>query len=137
MTAALTLIPTDKDHVYAFEIHGEVASDDMNAMAETMNNAFDHHDKVDMLLLFKPYDGSETAAMFDAEVVKSRFRSLANVDKYVVVGASDRAQSLINFMDMLIPVTAITFDSHDEEKAWSTVNASPRKTAGATAPAQT
>lgn len=125
MTQSVVRIPTDRDDLYAFEIHGEVQSDDMQDMAEMMNDAFDEHDKVDMLLMFKPYDGAETGATFDTEVLESRFRALSNVNKYVVVGAPERANSILNFMDKLIPVDAATFEPHEAHAAWSYVDAKP------------
>mgnify|MGYP001145110493 CR=1 FL=1 len=133
MNQSVKHIPTDNLRVYAFEICGELSEEDLQIMAETMNEAFDKHEKVDMLLLFKTYDGTETGASLDSEVIKSRFRALANVDKYVVVGAPDGAQTMIDVMDKVIPVDAKTFDSSEIDQAWSSVNARPLKRIWATA----
>jgi hypothetical protein len=62
-------------------------------MAEMANAAFDRHDTVDMLLIFENFAGQDTGALFDAEAMKAQFRSLANVGRYVVVGAPDSARS--------------------------------------------
>jgi hypothetical protein len=125
MQNSIVQIPTNRPRLYAFEIRGEVQSEDMHEMAETMNSAFDAHDKVDMMLLFRPYDGSEIGATFDFESMKASFRSLNSVDKYVVVGAPERADSLISFMDRIIPVDAHTFEPHEVNAAWSCVDAQP------------
>lgn len=125
MNAAIEPIPNDNPRVYAFRIRGEVRSEDMERMAELMNEAFDQHEVVDMLLRFENYDGAETGASLDWEVIRSRFRSLVNVDKYVVVGAPHRAQGIIEFMGNLIPVDARTFGEREEAEAWAYLRAQP------------
>ena len=125
MHNSIVPIPTNREQLFAFEIRGEVEKEDLHQMAETMNKAFDKYDKIDMLLLFRPYDGSETGASLDLEAQKANFRALTGVDKYVVVGAPDKANSLINFMDNIIPVDAHTFASEEVNKAWNCVNALP------------
>ena len=128
MTSVLR-IKVDKPSVYAFEIRGKVSADDMESMAKTMNKAFDTHtDKLDMLLIFQDYDGSEAGAMFDGDVIASRFKSVTNVDKYVVVGAPDSAESMLNMFGKLLPVKAHTFDLSDIDKAWNLLGTSPTAT---------
>ena len=66
--------------------------------------------KVDMMLVFTDYDGSEFGATLDDDVIASRFRSITNVGKYVVVGAPDSAESAINLFGKLLPVETHTFE---------------------------
>ena len=119
-------IPTSRDSVLAFKVKGKIQSEDLEAMAKTMNRAFDAHDSVNMLMIFSPYDGSETGATLDWEVMKSNFRSLVKMDRYAVVGAPEGPDNLIDFMDHLIPVDAETFEPHEVEDAWDFVGASAR-----------
>jgi hypothetical protein len=115
-------IKTSRPQLFAFRINGEVSRDDMSAMAEYMNNIFDGHDeKVDMLMIFDRYEGAEAGASMGWESVKSRFRSVSNVGRYVVVGAPDAAENMIEIMDHLIPVKAETFD--EEAAAWRELGA--------------
>ncbi|KIN75373.1 DUF3478 domain containing protein [Sulfitobacter noctilucae] len=118
---SLIQIQTTRQDLYAFRITGEVSREDMTAMAEFMNDVFDKHEKVDMLMIFDRYEGAETGASFSWEALKSRVRSITNVDRYVVVGAPDAAQSLIEVMDSLMPVDAETFDT--EPAAWRSLDA--------------
>jgi len=122
---AITQLQVDNPAVFAFLIRGEVTHEDMKAMGATMNAAFDTYDSVSMLLIFAPYDGSETGAGLSAEALKSRFRSLSHVEKYAVVGAPPAAAAMINAMDTLIPVDARTFNAADEQEAWRFVGARP------------
>ena len=124
---AVTRIPTDRAELYAFEIDGEVSAEAMEAMSETMNAAFDAHEaKVDMLLVFRDFDGSETDATLDVDVMVSRLRALANVARYVVVGAPATANAAIQTMAKLMPVEAHTYPLAEEGRAWALLGARPR-----------
>lgn len=118
-------IPASSPDVYAFRIRGEVTADDMHAMGELMNAAFDAKSSVSMLLIFDSFEGRERGAGLDADSLKSRFRALGNVDKYAVVGAPSAAATMINVMDKIIPVDARTYDADKEDEAWAFVGARP------------
>ena len=78
-----------------------------------------------MVLVFRDFDGSEAGAIWDGDVIASRFRSLTNVGKYVVVGAPDSAQGMIETMSKLMPVEAHTFALAEIDKAWAVVKVEP------------
>ena len=121
-TSSIRQIPTDSNRLYAFRITGKVSAEDMEAMAEHMNAAFDaHSEKIDMLMIFDSYGGAETGAGWSWENIKSRFRALSNVDRYLVVGAPEAADRMIEAMDKVIPVRAEAFDS--EAAAWRALGA--------------
>lgn len=121
-THGITQIATDRADLYAFRLSGKITDDAMEDMAEYMNGVFDaHEDKIDMLMIFDHFDGSEFGAGWDWDVIKSRFKSISSVNRYVVVGAPDRADSMIGFMDNILPVKAETFD--DEALAWQSLQA--------------
>lgn len=120
-------IPTDRDDVYAFRITGHVDDDAAEAMAEFMNDVFDRHEKVSMLMDLTGFTGSDWDAMLDGDVIKSRFRALTHVHRYAVIGAPERAASMIEIMDVVIPVEAKAFDTSQEEAAWAFVGAAPIK----------
>jgi len=126
MAHTVTRIATTRSDLYAFRIDGEVGSDEMERMAETMNEAFDKHDgKVDMLMIFEFFNGSETGSLLDGDVIASRFRSITNVDRYVVVGAPDQARSLIETMGKLMPVEPVTYPLERLDDAWRLLDAQP------------
>ena len=136
MTDAVRRIAADRPDLYAFEIVGEVTSADQEAMADTMNAAFDaHEDKVDMLLVFRDYEGAETGSMLDVGVLKSRLRSIAKVNRYVVVGAPEAANSMIETMGKLMPVESHTFRLAELGAAWALLGARPVEGGGAASPA--
>ncbi|QFU07483.1 hypothetical protein PARPLA_00947 [Rhodobacteraceae bacterium THAF1] len=124
-TPTVRQAPADTDGVYAFHIVGEVTSDDMETMAEYMNTQFDTHDKVSMLLIFDRYDGAESGASLDWDVIKSRVRSVAKVDKYAVVGAPEKAGDMVETMSKVLPVDGRAFDT--EAEGWAFVGAKPKE----------
>lgn len=126
MSESVTRLTSDRADLYAFEIRGEVSEEAMESMAQTMNAAFDaHEDKVDMLLVFRDFDGSESGATLDMEVIGSRIRSLTNVARYVVVGAPESANTMIETMAKMMPLDAHTFPLHRLGEAWALLGARP------------
>ena len=122
---AITQIATDNPQVYAFRVNGHIDDDDEEAMAKYMNDVFDTHEKVDMLLDLTGFTGSDWDAMFDGDVLKSRFRSVSKVGKYAVIGAPAGAARMIAVMDKIIPVDARAFDAPEADAAWAFVGAKP------------
>ncbi|WP_179378860.1 SpoIIAA family protein [Jannaschia marina] len=132
---AVRAIQTTVPDVFAFEIDGEVSAADMEAMAEKMNAAFDAWPRVSLVLIFRSYEGSELGAGFDWASIKSRLRSLSNLDKYVVVGAPEGAERMIEGLGRILPVEAMTFDLSEMAEAWEAVGAKPVRSGGETSPA--
>ncbi|MGR3512122.1 MAG: SpoIIAA family protein [Paracoccaceae bacterium] len=119
-------IPTTSANLHAFAITGHVDGDDMEAMAEYMNDVFDRtDDKVDMLLDLAGMTGRDLDAVFDGDVMKAQIRSWTKVGRYAVVAAPDRAAKMIEWADKVIPVDARAFDATEADEAWKFVEARP------------
>lgn len=112
-TPSIKELSTTRPDLYAFRIQDTVSRDDMKEMALHVNEAFDVHEKVDMLLYFEDFEGSDPDAGLSLESMESRFRALGSVRRYVVVNAPEQSQDLVNVMGRLLPVQAETFDSLD------------------------
>lgn len=117
-TPSITEIDTGLPGVHGFRIRGTVTRDDMTAMAEHVNGLFDRYPKIDMLLVFDGYEGSDTGAGLSWENLKSRVRALGEVRNYVVAGAPAGAEDMIRLFDKLIPVDARAFDTAEHALAW-------------------
>lgn len=128
MQSSIRQISTSEANVYAFEISGQLDKHDMKGMAATMQQAFDAHEKVNMLLIFKDYEGSEAGAAISTEALQAQWKSLGNVQRYAVVGAPEHAESLIALMDKIVPVNAETFGEDEVDSAWAWVGARPAET---------
>lgn len=109
---------TGQAGLFAFHITGEVTGDDMEAMAERMNAVFDSPGKVDMLLSFENFRGSELGAGIGWENLKSRFRAVTEVRNYVTAGAPDAAEGMISFFGSLLPVETRSFETEAQALDW-------------------
>jgi len=121
----ISQVITDQPDVYAFRVEGHIDDDASEALAKFMNDAFDHHEKVNMLLDLRGFTGSDWDTLFDTDVIKSRFRSLGRVSRYAVVGAPEGAAQMISVMDKIIPVNARAFAADETGEAWAFVGAQP------------
>ncbi|MGZ2255786.1 STAS/SEC14 domain-containing protein [Roseobacter sp. A03A-229] len=126
-TSSIVQVATSRDDLFAFRITGKISRADMTAMAEYVNDVFDRHDKIDMLLIFDKYEGAESGASLSWDALKSRVRALSEVRRYVVVGAPEAAADMIETFGKLIPVDTETFDT--EEPAWRALGAEARAAA--------
>lgn len=115
---AIHPIDSPRDTLLAFRISGRVGREDMVGMARLVGDAFDRHDKIDLLLVFDGFEGSDFGAGLSPEVLGVQASSLWNLRSYVVAGAPDGARSMIETMGALIPVEAKTFDTEAEARAW-------------------
>jgi hypothetical protein len=119
----VTRIQTDNPFVYAFAIRGDTRSEDVAAMAELMNTAFDRGEQVSMLLLMHGVDMGDALASLNLASLKAQARSASHVEKYAVVGAPAAAEAMIRTMAPLIPVDARVFPPNAEAEAWDFVGA--------------
>lgn len=102
----------------AFEIRSKISKPDIEWMSELVDEAFDSHDNVDMLLVMTNYEGSDVSARFSGEAAAVQIRSLGHVRRYAVVGAPGWARAMIELSGKLSPVETKTFDLNEEPEAW-------------------
>ncbi|SHJ42279.1 SpoIIAA-like [Palleronia salina] len=125
VTPSIRQAPSTEDHVFAFHIMGEITSDEMEAMGAYMNEQFEHHDNVSMLLIFDRFEGSEAGAGLNWESLKAQLKSVTKVDRYAVVGAPSTPSRLVEVFGKVLPLKAQSFDRGDEDAAWQFVGARP------------
>jgi hypothetical protein len=115
-TAVITETEIDRPATLAFRIDGRVTQTEMKMMSDRVLEAFDAHDKIDLLLVFDRYAGSEPGASLSAPTLKAQTASLWNIRAYVVAGAPDEAEQMIETMGRVIPVKAKTFATEAEAR---------------------
>jgi hypothetical protein len=104
----------------AFEIEGRLDATDMRWMADEVAEGFDKHGRIDMLVVFRRFDGATAGAVFEPKALKVEVSSVVHVRRYGVVGAPAWADAMIAVGGLMTPVESRTFD-HDEEaeaRAW-------------------
>jgi hypothetical protein len=121
-TAAIRRLPQPRPTLLAFQIAGKIAKADIEGMARQVDEAFDAHDRIDMMLIMTDFEGMDAGAVFDRDALAAQVRSVRHVRKYAVVGAPAWARAMIEFSDFLSPVEAKTFDLAEEAVAWAWIN---------------
>ncbi|TXN72049.1 STAS/SEC14 domain-containing protein [Methylobacterium sp. WL6] len=103
----------------AFEIKDKITKPDIEWMSSVTDAAMQAHGKIDMLIIMSNYEGSDLGATFDGYAASVKARSVAHIQRYVVVGAPTMAKAMINLSGMIMPVETKTFDLEDEPAAWA------------------
>jgi hypothetical protein len=103
-----------------FEVLGRLDADDMRWMADQIDEAFDTHGRIDMLVIFRPFDGATTGAVFEPKALKVELASAAHVRRYGVVGAPAWADAMIALGGLITPIDARTFNQDEvaQARAW-------------------
>ena len=115
---AIQTMRTDIPGLQAFRVTGRVEKNDMDAMGAHMNDIFDTTEKVDMLLVFETDKSSAPGSGFSLDAMKAQAQSLAKVRNYVVANAPGQADSVIEGMGKIMPVTAKAFDTEAAALHW-------------------
>lgn len=118
---AITRLANTRSDLFAFEVRGRIEKDDITEMARTLDAAFTRHDKVDILILMKDWEGIAPGAVFDPKALATQARANTHVRRYAVVGAPAWASMMINLFSPLTPVEEKTFDLAEEREAWAWV----------------
>lgn len=116
---------TTRPDLFAFEVRGRIRETDIEAMARTLDSAFDRLGTVDILIVMRHWDGLDASAAFDGEALKVQVRAAAHVRKYGVVGGPAWAKAMINLFSPLTPVEERTFDLSEEDQAWAWIGGRP------------
>ena len=119
MTERLSVrrIAERRPDLLTFEILGQLGAEDMRHMADQVEKAFDRHGEIDMLILFRRFEGATAAAVVEPRALKVELASIAHVRRYGVVGAPRWADALITVGGWATPVESKTFDRDEEAQA--------------------
>lgn len=116
-------IPATEPNVHAFRLWPGFDGDDLRAVAESLDAAFDRQERVNMLLILEDMSTSDAAGGFSLKSVKTQARALSHIDRYAVVGAPDAAARMLSAFDAISGIDARAFERDDEAAAWRFVGA--------------
>jgi hypothetical protein len=120
---AIRAVPAARPDLLVFEINGRLQARDMHWMAEQVEAGFDRGDRIDILLVFRQFEGATAGAVFEPEALKAEAASVLKVRRYGVVGAPGWARAAIEMGGILSPIDARTFDEGQEAEARAWINA--------------
>lgn len=130
-TAGLTIIPTNKPDVMAFEINGVITEKELPAELEKFEAFLNERDTVRMLTRFKHFGGFEPAVFTHSmELISVKLAAVKKLERYAAVGAPEWMNKLIGLVGGLFPTMEIRmYPLEDEAQAWEWLEAREAKTA--------
>ena len=120
---SIHFIQTNNDRVVAYTIDGSVTEDDVKNAAKVLNEAFDRHDKINILVRMKNFRGYDLYALLNDELYRMKYKAFYKVEKYAVVGAKPWMRNLMELISPLFKIETRVFDESEEAAAWEWVAA--------------
>ncbi len=89
-------------------------------MADQVEQAFERRGKIDMLILFRRFEGATAGAVVEPHALRVELASIAHVRRYGVVGAPGWADAMIALGGWVTPIESKTFDIGEDAaaRAW-------------------
>ncbi len=119
------MIPTSDPAALAFEITGQITSDDVHRIAGPMHEAFEAHGKVRMLARLHGWPSFEMGLLAERETWRMKLAALEHVERYAVVGGPDWLGGYVRTLNPLFRVEVRHFPEADEAAAWEWIGAKP------------
>lgn len=114
-------IPTDRADLYAYEVTGHMTADDIRAVYEELNEAYDTHGEVDLLVKLSHFDGFDWSAAFSDLTYTVKTRSLSHIRRYAIVGGPKWIRAMVGVFNPLVHPEMNTFELGEESAAWDWV----------------
>ena len=127
---AIHLIQTNNDKVFAYEVDGPIYEKDIKTAVAGLKEAFDKHDKINVLARMKNWAGFDLVSILNDELFKLKYKSLSKVEKYAVVGARPWMRNFLELINPMFSPDVRVFDLEDEAEAWEWVGAQQALLAG-------
>ncbi|MBN9066562.1 MAG: STAS/SEC14 domain-containing protein [Rhizobiales bacterium] len=123
---AVRRLETDREDVFAFDIVGHITASDVENIYGLLEGAYSLHDKIDMLVRVKDYEGVDwDAAMKDFRLL-GKTHALKHIRRYAVVGGPGWIGAMVAVFKPFFRVEMKHFDVKEEAQAWAWIGASVR-----------
>ncbi|MGJ8544021.1 MAG: STAS/SEC14 domain-containing protein [Sulfitobacter sp.] len=113
---AVIEIPTSRADLYTFRVTDRLSAEAAGALAGRLNELFDGHEQIDLMIIFDRFEGMDWDAGFNWEAWRADLRSGRNVGRYVIVGAGPLLEEITEAAGRILPLEVESFD--DEIPAW-------------------
>lgn len=115
---AIRRIDTDRSDLCALEIVGHFTSNDLENAYGLLEAVYAMHDKVDLLVRIKDYEGFDWSAVFDESTIRGKAQALRHIRNYAVVGGPGWMRAVLAVFGPLTSIRTRHFDIAEESKAW-------------------
>lgn len=100
-----------------FEFGPVMDQDEVRVMARRVEQAMSSDRPIRLLLDFRQSNTFEPGAFLSPEGTMASLKSINPLERYIVVGAPDIAETAIKAFGPILPLKAMTFDTDEMEKA--------------------
>ena len=128
---ALTQLETERDDVYAFEIDGHLTREEIETVYNTLEEAYEKHDKISILMRLGRYDGFDWNTLFSDTAYIGKLQAIRHMKRYALVGGPSWAAGATQFFGPLFRMEVKHFELQDETEAWQWVYGNPETDAAA------
>ncbi|MHC5307049.1 SpoIIAA family protein [Bartonella sp. LJL80] len=123
--SVISKIATDRSDALAFSVNGVLTSADVENLYGLFDAAADHKDDIDMIVIFKEYEGIDWGALFNEDTAAIRSEAFKKLRRYAIVGGPSWLNLAIEFFRPFGKIDAKWFSLEDENEAWAYINAKP------------
>ncbi len=116
---ALSRIETKRDDVYAFALDGHLSQAESDEMYRTLEEAYQKHDQINLLIRIGRFDGFEWRTLFSESTVIGKLHAIRHLRRYAVVGGPSWFATATRFFNPLFRVEVRHFDYDAEAEAWT------------------
>ena len=121
----ISKIKTNRAGAIGFSVNGVLASSDVEnlyGLFEAEAEGFDH---IDMIVIFKEYDGIDWESLFNEDTAKIRAEAFKKLRRYAIVGGPSWLNLAIEFFRPFGRIETKWFASENIDKAWDYIGAKP------------
>ncbi|TAM98650.1 MAG: STAS/SEC14 domain-containing protein [Rhizobiaceae bacterium] len=116
-------LDADREDILAFEVSGHLEASDIENIYGLLEGACQLHPKIDVLLLFRAYEGIDWNAIARDLSLLGRTRVIRHIRRYAIVGGPGWIAAVIGLFRPFFSFEMKHFDAAEEEKAWEWIGA--------------
>lgn len=116
---ALSRIETRRDDVYAFEMDGLLSKVESDEIFQTLEKAYQEHEKINLLLRIGRFDGFDWSTLFSETTFMGKLHAIKHLRRYAVIGGPGWISTAINAFNPLFRVEVRHFEYEEEADAWN------------------
>jgi len=118
----IKFLKTESADLFAYEINGVVTKEMVEKIIPKMQDVFENHDKIDLLVKVQNYSGVSPEVLVMPSLYAFKMEAINHVRRYAVIGAKGWMKQLVGIFKPFVPMEVKTFDLEDEAKAWEWLN---------------
>lgn len=122
-------IETDREDAYAFELVGHITAADMENLYGLLEGAYEVHDKIDVLVILRGYEGFDWQAAFKEQTMIGKTHALQHIRKYAFAGGPGWMSAMASLFRPFFSMEMKHFDADEIDQAWAWIGARPIETA--------